>query len=175
MNLEQLIEKDFALTPPNSQALLNLTSSSEFEAVEQTAVFKGKNWKEILPAAWKGSPRAVFFFNDSAFGYYLPSLMSCSLKNYSLAKSALENLWFKLRDLSVENIPQGAKSKTSLTPEQFERARNRQRLQWRQFNADQIRTILAWMLEISDFEASGEKKYAILQAREVLRRICERK
>lgn len=175
MNLEQLIERDFPLTPPNSQVFLNPTSSSEFEAVEQTAVFKDKNWKEVLPVAWKASPRAIFFFNDSAFGYYLPSLMSCSLKDYSSAKPALENLFFKLRDLSIEPLSRGAQSKRTVTPDQTERARNRQRLQWRQFNADQIRTIHAWMLGISDFEACRATRYAILQAREVLGRICDGK
>lgn len=175
MILKKRIKKNFPSLPSDTLVLSNPTSSAESEAVEQTMGFIGKRWKDVLPGEWVTSPRAVFFFTDLAFAYYLPSLMICSLSEYILVRPSLENLWFKLRDLSDTPRSHRSRSRFNLTADQLGRIRRRQRLQWSQFNDEQVRTILEWIVTVSDFEASVEMKRKILQSGETLKEYSDNK
>jgi hypothetical protein len=49
--------------------------------VEEALWFAGRNWREITRDDWEKHNCAVFFLSNEAFAYYLPSLLSLTVRD----------------------------------------------------------------------------------------------
>jgi hypothetical protein len=100
INLLSRIQRAFPSGRANG---ILVTLEEDEEALEETQLYINKSWTEIYPSQLWAHAEAYSFFTDSAFSYFLPSVMRGAILDLHLSHLAVDKVLARL--LEATSIP----------------------------------------------------------------------
>lgn len=102
------------------------------EAVEETGFFLGKTWDIITPKCWNEHFWVLTFFTDTAFRYYMPSIIKCYMEDPVVVDLAIMSVLYGTADMY--DLIQNESKRVNLATDFYFN-------QWKGFNAKQLNCV----------------------------------